>query len=194
MKLQNAHPLNPSSFRIILQFHSVKIRKNTREEYIDSDAIYIYIYTRHSSADTSPWKDRGRRRRRRSDLEGRKKEERFHRGGKSLLSLLTLEPMLSVQKAKIGRNTERVASSVVWRGRNSRDGVSSCNLLTNFLWGPKMAPPYSDWNDGQSCFRCDAVNETETVVWSLEGEGRKEREKKMFDRSGWNLGWKKLGF
>lgn len=111
MKLQNAHPLNPSSFRIILQFHSVKIRKNTREEYIDSDAIYIY--TRHSSADTSPWKDRGRRRRRRSDLEGRKKEERFHRGGKSLLSLLTLEPMLSVQKAKIGRNTERVASSVV---------------------------------------------------------------------------------
>lgn len=45
MKLQNAHPLNPSSFRIILQFHSVKIRKNTREEYIDSDAIYIYIYT-----------------------------------------------------------------------------------------------------------------------------------------------------
>lgn len=46
-------------------------------------------------------------------MEGRKKEERFHRGGKSLLSLLTLEPMLSVQKAKIGRNTERVASSVV---------------------------------------------------------------------------------
>lgn len=82
----------------------MKIRKNTREEYIDSDAIYI-----HSSLPLGKIVEKEEE----DQMEGRKKEERFHRGGKSLLSLLTLEPMLSVQKAKIGRNTERVASSVV---------------------------------------------------------------------------------
>lgn len=69
-------------------------------------------------------------------------------------------------------------------------------LLTNFLWsiGQKW-PPDSDWNDGQSCFdrRWDAVNERSGCL-IFGGGGKGKEEKKIFDRSGSNLGWKKLGF
>ena len=116
MKLQNAHPLNPSSFRIILQFHSVKIRKNTREEYIDSDAIYIYIYTRHSSADTSPWKDRGRRRR----SDGRKEK-----GG-------TVSPRWKISSIVINPRADALRSKGENRSEYRKGGVVGC------VTGPKL--------------------------------------------------------
>lgn len=147
-----------------------EIRKNTtREEHIDSEYIYIYTFvTRRLPLGKIVEKVRSEESVERDEIEGRKKEKRFHRGGKSLptSTLLTLEPMLSVQKAKIPKYRREyrkggIVGVTKLRSRNSRDVV-----LTNFLWsiGQKW-PPYSDWSDGQSVLIVGATRlMNETVV------------------------------
>lgn len=92
----------------------MKIRKNTREEYIDSDAIYIY--TRHSSADTSPWKDRGRRRR----SDGRKEK-----GG-------TVSPRWKISSIVINPRADALRSKGENRSEYRKGGVVGC------VTGPKL--------------------------------------------------------
>lgn len=88
MKLQNAHPLK--SF--IVQFHSVKFVKIHDEGIVYRFRLYIYIYIHSSLVATyfvlkRSWRKLDRKKAWKDQIEGRKKEKRFHRGGKSLLYL-----------------------------------------------------------------------------------------------------------
>lgn len=118
MKLQNAHPLNPSSFRIILQFHSVKIRKNTREEYIDSDAIYIYIHSslvgRYFPLERS-WKKKKKK------IRSRRKEK----GG-------TVSPRWKISSIVINPRADALRSKGENRSEYRKGGVVGC------VTGPKL--------------------------------------------------------
>lgn len=140
MKLQNAHPLK--SF--IVQFR--EIRKNTRQgSSISIPTIHIYTFvTRRQILPLGKIVEKVRSEKS-VERSNRRKEKRKTLSPRwkissLLVPLLTLEPMLSVQKAKIGRgNTEMMASSVFpWRKRNSRDGASINEFPV--VHRPKMAP------------------------------------------------------
>lgn len=118
MKLQNAHPLK--SF--IVQFHSVKFAKIHDEGIVYRFRLYIYIYiytfvTRRQILLLGKIVEKVRSEKS-VERSNRRKEKRKTLSPRwkissLLVPLLTLEPMLSVQKAKIGRgNTERMGSSV----------------------------------------------------------------------------------
>lgn len=82
MKLQNAHPLK--SF--IVQFR--EIRKNTRRgNSISIPTIHIYTFVARYFLLKRSWRKLDRKKAWKDQIEGRKKEKRFHRGGKSLLYL-----------------------------------------------------------------------------------------------------------
>lgn len=113
MKLQNAHPLK--SF--IVQFHSVKFVKIHDEGIVYRFRLYIYIYIRRQilPLEKIVEKVRSEKSVKRSNRRKEKRKTLSPRWKISslLVPLLTLEPMLSVQKAKIGReNTERMGLSV----------------------------------------------------------------------------------